>query len=434
MESRIRWTNPSVLKLAGGDDPLEVMGRYVRSAVLKAKDQGWSGPPYDPVELARLLGIRVDARSDIPDARTIALADGPLAIEFNPLRPRARVRFSVAHEIAHSFFPDCSEAIRNRGGNPSGERDDWQLEVLCNIAAAELLMPAGSFTTLDDSDLSINTLLTLRKRYDVSTEALLIRVVKLASNPCAVFCASSHDGQYQIDYVIPSRSWAPGISAGKQLPVDSVIREANAIGFTTIGTEPWNDDGPIHIECVALPPYPGSTIPRVVGILSPISSEKSSPPTLIELIGDALDPRGHGPHIIAHVVPDSSLAWGGKGFAGTVKQRFPHVWHDFRNQALAHGTPLQLGSSFITRPDSDLSFFHMVAQRGYGPSSSPRIRYTALETCLQQLADNAKEQNAAIQMPRIGTGYAGGDWEVISELINDIIVSQGIKVTVFSLS
>jgi hypothetical protein len=36
-------------------------------------------------------------------------------------------------------------------------------------------------------------------------------------------------------------------------------------------------------------------------------------------------------------------------------------------------------------------------------------------------------------MPRIGTGYAGGKWPVISELINEKLIKRGVAVTVYDL-
>jgi hypothetical protein len=77
--------------------------------------------------------------------------------------------------------------------------------------------------------------------------------------------------------------------------------------------------------------------------------------------------------------------------------------------------------------------FSMIAQRGYGASSEPRIRYASLEACLSALANRAKQENASIHMPRIGTGQAGGSWGIISELLEEKLVRQGISVTVYDL-
>jgi hypothetical protein len=132
--NRIVWTNKSVLEFAGNGDPIKLIESKARELVLKARDAGWTGPPYNPLAIADLLKIPVEANGDVTDARTVAHNAG-VKIEFNPTRPRERVRFSIAHEIAHTLFPDVAEQTRHRSG-PSASADEWQLEMLCNLAAA----------------------------------------------------------------------------------------------------------------------------------------------------------------------------------------------------------------------------------------------------------------------------------------------------------
>ena len=81
----------------------------------------------------------------------------------------------------------------------------------------------------------------------------------------------------------------------------------------------------------------------------------------------------------------------------------------------------------------DLYIVNMIAQHGYGESTKPRIRYAKLRNCLSHLKDIAIERDASIHMPRIGTGYAGGNWSYISELVDEILVRNGITVTVYTL-
>lgn len=171
-----KWTNPSVKKLAGDDDPVRAITKRAREIVLDAIDKGWSGPPFDPLSLSDLLNLRAVPRSDVRDARIVPEGDG-VCIEYNPSRPRGRVRYSIAHEIAHTLFPDFQEQVRNRASRHEMKGDDWQLETLCNIAAAEFLMPIGSLGGFSQQDLNIDRVLQLRKEYDVSTEAVLLRAV-----------------------------------------------------------------------------------------------------------------------------------------------------------------------------------------------------------------------------------------------------------------
>src|SRR2546426_11404202 len=46
------WRNQSVLKLAGGGEPVEQIVQAARKRVLDAVEAGWSGPPLHPFPLA----------------------------------------------------------------------------------------------------------------------------------------------------------------------------------------------------------------------------------------------------------------------------------------------------------------------------------------------------------------------------------------------
>jgi hypothetical protein len=49
------------------------------------------------------------------------------------------------------------------------------------------------------------------------------------------------------------------------------------------------------------------------------------------------------------------------------------------------------------------------------------------------LKDIALSQGASVHMPRIGTGYAGGNWSYILELIDEILVRNNVDVTIYTL-
>jgi Zn-dependent peptidase ImmA (M78 family) len=47
------------------------------------------------------------------------------------------------------------DRIRHRGLPNELQGDEWQLEAICNVGAAELLMPHGGLKSAKDSDLTI---------------------------------------------------------------------------------------------------------------------------------------------------------------------------------------------------------------------------------------------------------------------------------------
>src|SRR5882724_7319027 len=100
------WKHPSVIMFAEGGDPITLMLKKASFVALNAMQEGWQGPPFDPFALAEFLHIQVIPNSEIFDARAVPISGERVRIEYNPTRPRARIRYSVAHEIAHTFFED----------------------------------------------------------------------------------------------------------------------------------------------------------------------------------------------------------------------------------------------------------------------------------------------------------------------------------------
>lgn len=430
------WTNESVLAYAGERDPLDAIEQGARDLVFEAVQSGWEGPPFDPFELARSLGIEVVPRDELPDARTVPLGAGEVAIEYNPSRPRHRLRFSLAHEIAHTLFPDVAKTARYRDQPAAGPPDGWQLELLCNVAAAEILMPTDMLPMLHDGPLEIEELMGLRETFGVSAEVLLRRATKLATYPTAMFASSRVDpsgarSPFRIDYTVPSRAWNPELEHGETRPPDSVLAECTAVGFTAKRQEDWSDElRGVAVQAVGTPPFPGHRFPRVLGLLRPRGQRRVADLEPSILHGDATQPRGAGPWVIVHLVNDRTPNWGG-AFARSLRQLYPEAQEDFRTWANEDRSRLSLGAAFIGEVHNDLFVATIVAQHGYGPSASPRIRYGAVAAALRIVARFASEQDATVHMPRIGAGQAGGRWELIHEIVDETLTRHGIPVTVY---
>src|SRR5687767_7295623 len=106
-----QWTNSSVIEFAKNQDPVEAITNQARHVILSFIESGGAGPPFDPFDLAEFLKVHVVPSVEVRDAR-IAHVGGRFLIEFNPNRPRSRVRYSLAHELIHTLFADCKEEIR----------------------------------------------------------------------------------------------------------------------------------------------------------------------------------------------------------------------------------------------------------------------------------------------------------------------------------
>ena len=402
-----------------------------QALVLRALETGWEGPPFNPLYIARMLDVQVEANSSIADARLVEV-EGGAKIEFNPQQARERVRFSIAHEVAHLLFPDWNNEIRNRGEQVTVD-DQWQLEMLCNLAASEFVLPIGSLEATSTVP-SIEILMRGRREYDVSAEAFLIRVVNVSNQPVGVFFASPTlsalgDRSYRIDYYIASPTASRLKVRGSRIPTSSVIHNCTAIGHTDSAVEDWFAGSPTKMECVGIPGYPGSVYPRVAALVRFDKSILSLPPIRI-LHGNILEPRGHGPKLLCQLVNDRATRWGG-GVARQMANRFPDAEGAFTRSFLETARGERLGNVIFSPARDDITIASMVAQQGFGRSLFPRIRYAALTQCLGAATSYALEMGASIHMPRIGTGAAGGNWKTIEELIDDSMVRAGLSVTVY---
>ncbi|MEQ9145547.1 MAG: macro domain-containing protein [Parvibaculaceae bacterium] len=428
----INWTNASVRAFAKNADPLSAIEEAARALVLKAREKGWEGPPFNPLRIAEMLEVQIEANSSVADARLVATENGP-KIEFNPQQPRERVRFSIAHEIAHLLFPDWSEQIRNRGGDET--EDDWQLEMLCNLAASEFVLPIGSLSTTSDVP-PIEDLMRQRRQYDVSAEAFLIRLAKISNQPIGIFVSSptvSENGtrHYKIDYFVSSPTAPKMRVSGKAIPDDSIVHRCTAIGHTDRAVENWVIDIPTQIECVGLTAYPGSVYPRVAGLVRFDHAQENHLPIRL-LHGSVLEPRNGGRKIICQLVNDKAIKWGG-GVARKIAKCFPEAEEAYAEKIIQIPQRDRLGRVIFTEATKDLTIASLVGQEGFGPSLFPRIRYSALQTCLEAVAERAADIGASIHMPKIGTGAAGGDWSTIEEMLDDVMVRAGLFVTVYDV-
>jgi O-acetyl-ADP-ribose deacetylase (regulator of RNase III) len=180
---------------------------------------------------------------------------------------------------------------------------------------------------------------------------------------------------------------------------------------------------------------------------------------IINLNGDATLPYDSNadytkfaPTLIVHVCNDKGL-WNA-GFAKSLAVRWPSSraayigWSRWQHgQAIDAGAvnqanlcpqpkvgvtqfvEIQKGllpgnTSFSLIPKGRLYVANMVAQNGIRSANNPKpINYEALEICLGQVAGFAQAMRIPnIQMPKIGCGLAGGDWNIIQPLLEKELV------------
>lgn len=146
-----------------------------------------------PVDLRRVsasLGLRVVVE-DLGrlDACLIPHGAGHV-VKLNSRVPRARRRFSLAHEIAHALLQ--SQLGAHRPPDPTlcrgSATGDLTVETLCDAFAAELLMPYAHFRrfALDQRYVSVDGIEQLSQLFDTSVSAAARRLTETAEAPVLV--------------------------------------------------------------------------------------------------------------------------------------------------------------------------------------------------------------------------------------------------------
>lgn len=134
------------------------------------------------------------------------------------------------------------------------------------------------------------------------------------------------------------------------------------------------------------------------------------------LVGDATNPIGDGIKIIAHISNDSNK-WGA-GFVIALSKKWKQPEETYRKSNVYN-----LGDVQFVKVENDIYVANMIAQHGVGLDNNKKspIRYDALYDCLKEINDIARNLNASIHAPRFGSGLAGGNWNIIEQIILEVI-------------
>ncbi len=142
---------------------------------------GQTKPPFAPDKIAHYRKIKsiIDDK-ELRDREAILIPeDDGFVIKFNPTKPRVRIRFSLAHEIGHTYFFNLNTNPPQKFYSIMSSRYWVEEGYACEIAR-EILAPEPYFSaiTTQISKLpSIHALVRLQKVFDISYEVLIRRLL-----------------------------------------------------------------------------------------------------------------------------------------------------------------------------------------------------------------------------------------------------------------
>ena len=154
------------------------------------------------------------------------------------------------------------------------------------------------------------------------------------------------------------------------------------------------------------------------------------------ITGDATRPVGSGTKVICHCCNDRGL-WG-SGFVLALSARWDKPELEYKkwyNDGVVSNVKFELGNVLVVRADLGIYVANIIGQHGIrGAGNKTPVRYTALSSGFEKISQlTGIFSDMSVHMPRLGCDRAGGDWDVVEQMVIEEICSKDIPVTVYDL-
>jgi len=195
----------------------------VEDAIARIVERTLDGIPCPPTNLDAVmqrLGVaRCEPREDLPIVGGLERHGDELVIVHAPELPRARRRFTIAHELAHVIFESTG---------PNCPRHGRELERLCDMIGAELLLPRAVVSRMLRRSFSLTDVFALASMFDVSLQS--------AARRCADF-----EEVTILHFRDQKALWCAGTA--RSLRTDpALLRQLRKIEHVPYGKEDWSAD------------------------------------------------------------------------------------------------------------------------------------------------------------------------------------------------
>lgn len=133
--------------------------------------------------------------------------------------------------------------------------------------------------------------------------------------------------------------------------------------------------------------------------------------------------------------PEDMLAHGcncrngfGSGVAYYMAQKYPKVKAEFHDKYEEDGW--RLGDvQFVRLVSKDHQYVaNCATQYHYLPRTVCHVDYDAVRTSMGKVKEFAKSKGLSVAIPKIGAGLAGGDWETIEKILQEVFSDYDVTV------
>ena len=113
----------------------------------------------------------------------------------------------------------------------------------------------------------------------------------------------------------------------------------------------------------------------------------------------------------------------GSGVAAAIRGKYPNAYNVY--SAYHKNENLTMGNVVWSFPDvpAEPIVGNCITQEFFGGDGKKYVDYYALRKCMQKLDALAYAMDfPAVALPKIGAGLAGGDWDIIEEIIEESFI------------
>jgi Zn-dependent peptidase ImmA (M78 family) len=201
----------------------------LRSRVIRlARDYRQACAPLTAERLVRGIGVSL-SYAKLPEGKFGALIEEQ-HIVIDQDSPPKRQRFTLAHEVMHHLIRHDAEILSDLHEEFEGERLEAQLEALCNLGAAEMLLPGEVVeAAIVKRGQNPRLIPELAELHQVSEEVVIIALAERGPTPSLVLMAGAKP--LRVFFSAKHERFFDRVSRGSAIPRDHPLAVALETGL-----------------------------------------------------------------------------------------------------------------------------------------------------------------------------------------------------------
>lgn len=110
----------------------------------------------------------------------------------------------------------------------------------------------------------------------------------------------------------------------------------------------------------------------------------------------------------------------GSGVAGQIAKKYPVAKYEYLRKHKDTGWQLGEVQAVLIKATPPKWVVNCATQNEYMPRGVCHADYEAIRKCMSTIKETAKGLGYSIAIPKLGAGLAGGDWNIIEKILEEV--------------